>query len=81
MSRRRDRERFRERKHLNPDYSGFRGYDREPDKPGQTPMQTVACSVCGRKRNVPAGVAQEQGSAYVCLSCQQDKATEKPAES
>lgn len=76
MSRRKNRERFLEKKRVNPDYAGFRGYEKEPDRPGQTPTQAVACSVCGRKRNVPRGVAQEAGDQYVCLSCQQASAEE-----
>ena len=71
MSRRKDQERFETMKRLNPDYQGFRGYASEPDKPGNTPLQTVTCTVCGRKRNVPLGIAQEQGEAYICLSCQE----------
>jgi len=71
MSRRKDRERFLQKKRLNPDYSGFRGYGKEPERPGQTPMQTVVCSVCGRKRNVPLGVALEAGENYVCLKCRE----------
>ena len=69
MSRRKDRDRLLQKRRVNPDYAGFRGYDKEPGRPGQTPMQSVTCSVCGRRRNVPVGVAQEAGKRYVCLSC------------
>ena len=69
MSRRKDRGRFQEKKRRNPDYVGFRGFDSEPEKRGQTPTQTVACSVCGRKRNVAVGIALEAGDNYVCLAC------------
>lgn len=75
MSRRKDRERFSTMQRLNPDYKGFRGYDSEPDRPGQTPMSTVTCSVCGRKRNVVLGVALESGEQYVCFSCQEEGKT------
>lgn len=71
MSRHKNRERFLEKKRLNPDYAGFRGYEKEPYRPGQTPMQAITCSVCGRKRNVPRGVAEEAGDRYVCLNCRQ----------
>jgi hypothetical protein len=78
LTRRKDRERFESMKKLNPDYAGFRGHSREPDRPGNTPLQTVTCSVCGRKRNVAVGVAQEQGEAYVCQSCQEAAHREEP---
>ena len=69
MSRRKDRERFLARKGLNPEYQGFRGYDEEPDRAGNTPLEAVTCSICGRRRNVAVGVALEQGDNYVCLDC------------
>lgn len=75
MSRRKDRERLLSQKRINPDYVGFRGYDREPHRAGATPMATVVCSVCGRKRNVPVGVAQEQGDRFICSSCIEERAT------
>ena len=62
---------------LDPDYRGFRGHDQEPSRRGNTPLEPVTCSVCGRKRNVPRGVAVEQGDKYVCSSCvEQAEATE-----
>ena len=73
MSRNKDRERFQAKRQRNPGYVGFRGYDVEPDKPGQTPTQVLTCSVCGHKRNVPLGIAREAGDSYVCLACQEDK--------
>ncbi|MBI4200904.1 MAG: hypothetical protein HY531_01275 [Chloroflexi bacterium] len=72
MSRRKDRARFEQMKRLNPDYKGFRGYDVEPVQPGQTPLVAVACTVCGRKRNVPLGVAAEQGERFVCERCREE---------
>ena len=72
MSRRKDRERYDSMKRLNPDYLGFRGHALEPDMRGQTPLQPVICTVCGRKRNVPLGVAVEQEEHYVCQSCQEE---------
>ena len=72
MSRRKDRERFEAMKRLDPDYWGFRGHGGEPTRPGKTPLEPVTCSVCGRKRNVPRGVAVEQGDRYVCARCAQE---------
>ena len=73
MSRRKDRDRYQEMKHLNPDYRGFRG-----NIPGSsasaTPLETVVCSVCGRRRNVAVGIALEQGESYVCLRCREEEA-------
>ena len=58
-------------KRLNPEYKGFRGYGQEATEPGNTPLQAVTCSKCGRRRNVAVGIALEQGENYVCLSCQE----------
>ena len=69
MSRRKDRERFEAMKHLDPDYRGFRGHENEPSRRGKTPLEPVVCVTCGRKRNVPRGVALEQGDNYVCSRC------------
>ena len=72
MSRRKDRDRFTEMQRLDPDYRGFRGYGQEPTRAGNTPLETLTCSVCGRRRNVPAGIALEHGDKYVCLSCSEE---------
>ena len=56
---------------LNPNYKGFRGYDEEPTRRGNTPMEAITCTRCGRKRNVPLGVALEEKDNYICLSCQE----------
>ena len=72
MSRRKDRERHEAMKRLDPDYKGFRGHIREPDRRGNAPLEPVTCSVCGRKRNVPRGIALEQGEAYVCTTCAEE---------
>ena len=72
MSRRKDRDRFDEMKRLDPDYRGFRGYGQEPTRAGNMPLETLTCSVCGRRRNVPAGIALEQRDKYVCLSCSEE---------
>ena len=72
MSHKKNQQRYDAMKHLNPDYKGFRGYQAEPDKPGQSPLETLTCTVCGRKRNVPLGVAVEQKERYVCQSCQDE---------
>lgn len=80
MSRRKDRERALAQKRLNPDYPGFRGYEHEPGREGSIPLTTAVCSVCGRRRNVPVVVAQEQGEKFVCISCQQTGAEAEPPE-
>jgi formylmethanofuran dehydrogenase subunit E len=59
-------------KRKDPDYKGFRGFLNEPDRPGKTPLEAVTCSVCGRKRNVPRGVAVEEGDAFVCATCTEE---------
>ena len=65
-------------KRLDPDYKGFRGHGSEPSRPGNVPLEQVTCSVCGRKRNVPRGVALEQGESYVCNRCtEEDKVAEE----
>ena len=69
MSRKRDRERLEAMRRLDPDYTGFRGHNSEPSRSGKTPLEAATCSVCGRKRNVPRGVALEQGENYVCARC------------
>ena len=61
MSRRKDRERYLDRKHTNPEYDGFRGLESEPDRAGKTPLRTVTCSICGRRRNVAVGIADDGG--------------------
>ena len=80
LSRRKDRERLLAMKGLNPDYKGFRGYGQESTEPGNTPLEAVTCSKCGRRRNVAVGIALEQGENYVCLSCQEEAAWEAPQE-
>ena len=72
MSRSKDRARYEAMKRLNPDYRGFRGYSAEPNRPGQTPMESVTCRLCRRKRNVPVGTAMEQGQGFVCQSCREE---------
>ena len=78
MSRRKDRERYEAIKSEDPNYQGFRGYGEEAAKPEAPVFETVVCSQCGRKRNVPVEVAQEQGEEYICLSCREE--TEEEAE-
>ena len=80
MSRRKDRERVESLKASNPDYLGFRGYDREPGRGGPAPMQSVTCSLCGRKRNVAPSVVEAEGDQYVCLSCQEEQQGVEPEE-
>ena len=71
MGRRKDRERIEAMRRLDPDYRGFRGPQREPDRPGVVPLVPAVCSLCQRKRNVPLGVARQYGEKYVCLACRE----------
>lgn len=69
MSRRKDLERFQRLKAQNPDYVGFRGVDTAPPKPPEV-LESVACSVCNRRRNVAVSSLPEDRSVFVCLRCQ-----------
>ena len=79
MSRRKDKERFLAQRRENPDYKGFRGYANDPSRTGAIPLVAVNCSVCGKKRNVPVGIAEEQGERYVCITCLDEQAATKAA--
>ena len=70
MSHRKDRERFEQRRRSNPGYVGFRGADTVIDKPS-APVESVVCSVCNRKRNVPTDTVPADRETYVCLRCQE----------
>jgi hypothetical protein len=72
VSRRKDQQRVDSMSRLNPDYKGFRGYQSEPDRPGQTPLVQATCTVCGRKRNIALGVAVEEADRFVCQSCSRE---------
>lgn len=80
MSRRKDLERYLATKNTDPDYKGFRGYGEESSSADEAPTQAITCTVCGRKRNVPAEVATEQADNYVCLSCRDTVDTEVGAQ-
>ena len=69
MSRGKDRQRVEAMRRLDPDYKGFRGHRSEPNRPGNAPLEAVTCRLCGRKRNIPRGIALEQGESYVCATC------------
>ena len=72
MSRRKDRERFNRMKEQNPDYTGFRGADTVVAAPPPPPvLESVACSVCQRRRNVPVETLPADRAEYVCLRCQE----------
>ena len=62
-------------KRLDPDYQGFRGHDQEPSA-GNVPLERAKCSICDRTRNVPRGIALEQGDGFVCSSCQGERQAE-----
>lgn len=70
MSRRKDQERYESMRRLYPDYRGFRGDRIQPALPVQTPLGSVTCIQCRRKRNIPLGLVAEHGDSYVCQSCQ-----------
>ena len=69
MSRRKDLERFLRLKQDNPGYQGFRGLDTVTEKPSPA-LESVVCSVCGRKRNVASDTIPEDRDSFVCISCQ-----------
>ena len=70
MSRRRDRERYEAMRRMDPGYRGFRGYSSEP-RAVVEPLEPVPCTACGRTRNVPQSVANEQRDTFVCSRCQE----------
>ncbi len=73
MSRRKDRERFQRMKDQNPEYMGFRGADTVVAEPTSPPaLESIVCSVCQRRRNVPIDTLPEDRAEYVCLRCQDD---------
>jgi hypothetical protein len=76
MSRRKDRERFLQMIQLNPDYKGFRGGMGGAGV--DAPLETIICSICGRRRNVAIGIALEQRESYVCLSCREESGDSTP---
>ena len=80
MSRRKDRERLEEMRRIDPDYKGFRGQENEPLTGPRGQLEAVTCTVCGHKRNVPAGIAPEQRETFVCASCQDPNAAEDEAQ-
>ena len=81
LSRRKDLERFRRLKEQNANYVGFRGANAAPVESPPI-LETVVCSVCARKRNVPSHTLPDDRSSFVCLSCQeaQEPATADTAE-
>ena len=73
MSRRKDRERFNRMKEQNPGYVGFRGAEGTAVAAAPPPvLESVACSVCQRRRNVPVDTLPEDRGEYVCLRCQEN---------
>ena len=73
MSRRKDQERFLRRKQHNPDYVGFRGANTVTTK-AVVALESVTCSVCSRKRNVPADTLPDDRDSFVCARCQESEA-------
>ncbi len=70
MSRRKDLERYLRLKEQNPGYPGFRGAAAVPAAPPLPDLESVICSQCGRKRNVPVDTLPADRSGFVCRSCQ-----------
>ena len=73
MSRRKDRERFNRLKEQNPNYRGFRGANAVAAPP-RVEVESITCSVCQRKRNVPVDAIPEDPSTFVCVRCQEQQA-------
>lgn len=73
MSRRKDQERFERLKAQNSDYRGFRGPDTQTAKPADV-LETVVCSNCNRKRNVPVTSLPDDRASFVCRVCQEEQA-------
>lgn len=73
MSRRKDQERFLRLKEQNPEYAGFRGANTVTAKAAPA-LESVECSVCHRRRNVPADGLPANRSDYVCMRCQEAQA-------
>ena len=73
MSRRKDQERFARLKDQNSAYQGFRGPNTQTEKPVDV-LETVVCSVCNRKRNVPVTSLPDDRESFVCLGCQEEQA-------
>lgn len=72
---RKDRERFQRLREDNPDYVGYRGFDTVTATEALSrQMETVACSVCKRRRNVANDSLPRDISTFVCLRCQEDAA-------
>jgi hypothetical protein len=57
-------------KQQNPDYTGFRGPD-AVTAPPQPQLESVVCSVCRRKRNVPVNTLPDNRDSFVCLQYQE----------
>ena len=75
MSRRKDLERYRRLKQDNPDYLGFRGADTVTEMQAAA-LESVTCSVCGRKRNVTSDTIPADRESFVCLNCQESSLPE-----
>ena len=74
MSRSKDQQRFLRLKQQNPDYVGFRGSGTANVR-AQVALESVTCSVCNRKRNVPSDSLSEDRDSYICARCQDSEAT------
>lgn len=77
MSRRKDRDRYLARRQQNPGYKGFRGYETDPSRTRNVPLVALNCCVCGKKRNVAVGIAEQQRETYVCITCELERESSK----
>ncbi len=71
---RKDRERFAAIKRLYPAYKGYRGPQPKPEPKPE--LKTIACTRCGRKRNVPLET-EEKG--FVCEACLSQQESPSPS--
>ncbi|MBM3946503.1 MAG: hypothetical protein FJ315_03765 [SAR202 cluster bacterium] len=79
MSRKRDQQRLQAMRALDPNYAGFRGYAKEPTRPGNVRLVAMTCTVCQRRRNVPEGAALSAGGRFICASCQEEQTAKAAA--
>ncbi len=72
MSRRKDRERLQKMKLISPDYEGYRGPEKELHPTPLVQTKPVICARCGRKRNAPANISEEEERTFICTSCREE---------
>jgi len=75
MSRRKDRERFSLQKRFDPNYEGFKGYNKPIPTSGPE-LKPLVCTRCGHRKNVSPDTPEKD---FVCLACQGGEEPESPA--